>query len=265
MITPEILSKMAGRPVNEKMQAIVKGLQWGKGRGGLDEPAVLAQFLAQLAHESARFKYNEEIWGPTEAQKRYEGRADLGNVIPGDGYRFRGRGPIQVTGRYNYRKLTEWLKGEWPEAPDLTKNPDLLLSDPWEGVSPIWYWDTHQIEAPARAGDISAVTRRINGGLNGYADRLLWYSKVALVLLGYEPDEVRKFQSANGLTVDGIPGPNTRKAMHEALSKMPKIVYEEEIEVTEPPVVIVAKTEREIQYETALKGIQDILIALQLD
>src|SRR5690606_17393021 len=65
-------------------------------------PTRLAAFLAQVGHESGGFVYAREIWGPTEAQKRYEGRKDLGNTQPGDGSRFRGRGLIQITGRANY-------------------------------------------------------------------------------------------------------------------------------------------------------------------
>src|SRR5690606_9785953 len=62
----------------------------------------MSAFLAQVGHESGGFVYTRELWGPTAAQARYEGRADLGNVFPGDGFRFRGRGLIQITGRYNY-------------------------------------------------------------------------------------------------------------------------------------------------------------------
>ena len=75
---------------------------------GIDTPPRQAAFLAQLAHESGELRYMEEIWGPTAAQRRYEPpgslAARLGNTQPGDGLRYKGRGPIQVTGRANYRR-----------------------------------------------------------------------------------------------------------------------------------------------------------------
>src|SRR4051812_35649614 len=68
----------------------------------VNTPKRAAMFLAQVSHESGRFQWVRELWGPTPAQTRYEGRADLGNLRPGDGRRYLGRGPIQVTGRSNY-------------------------------------------------------------------------------------------------------------------------------------------------------------------
>jgi len=61
---------------------------------GITDKTELAQFMAQMAHESGNFRYLQEIWGPTSAQQRYEGRRDLGNTQPGDGYRYRGRGYV---------------------------------------------------------------------------------------------------------------------------------------------------------------------------
>jgi putative chitinase len=184
--------------------------------GPLNQPQVLAQFLAQVMHESGGLRYVREIWGPTKAQARYEGRKDLGNTRPGDGKRFMGRDVIQVTGRSNYRQLTAWVRETFGKGPDFEAKPELLESPEWLGIGAIWYFLTRNgLIGYAAAGNIEMVTRRVNGGLNGYADRLRWYDDCALKLLGF--DTVAAFQKSAGLTVDGISGPKTRAALHEAL------------------------------------------------
>lgn len=200
--------------------------------GPLNELPVLAQFLAQVMHESGGLRYVREIWGPTKAQRGYEGRADLGNVKPGDGSRYRGRDVIQVTGRANYRALTAWVRKTFGTGPDFEANPELLESPEWLGIGAIWYFLTRKgLIDYARAGNIEMVTRRVNGGLNGYQDRLRWYDDCALKLLGF--GTVRDFQKSAGLVVDGISGPKTRAALHEALSHVRETPKTEH----EPPVM----------------------------
>jgi putative chitinase len=108
--------------------------------GPLNEPAVYAQLLAQVEHESGGFKHVREIWGPTKAQRGYEGRADLGNLQPGDGKRFMGRDVIQTTGRANYRALTAWVRKEFKLNVDFEANPEMLEAPEWLGISAIWYF-----------------------------------------------------------------------------------------------------------------------------
>lgn len=195
-----------------------------KERGGpLNEPAVLAQFLAQVMHESGGLRYVREIWGPTKAQNGYEGRKDLGNTHPGDGKKFMGRDVIQVTGRANYQALSKWAGVDFVSDPEALERPD------WLGIGAIWYFLTRKgLIDYARAGNIEMVTRRVNGGLNGYADRLKKYDEAALEILRFPT--VRSFQAASGLVVDGISGPKTRAAMHDALSH----VKETPVSVTRP-------------------------------
>jgi len=136
---------------------------------GITTKARQAAFLAQVGHESGRLRYVSEIWGPTPAQARYEGRADLGNTQSGDGFRYRGRGLLQITGRANYRSLSRRL------GVDFEANPELLADFKWAAMSAGDYWDSRKLNAIADAGDFERLTRKINGGLNGYADRLkLW-------------------------------------------------------------------------------------------
>lgn len=198
-------------------------------RYGLLLPHRLAQFLAQVMHESGEFRYDGEVWGPTPAQQRYEDRADLGHskAVDGEAFMFRGRTGIQITGRANTVAFRDWCRATiGGSVPDFERNPDAMLTDPWEGLGPIWYWDSRKLNRYADTGDIEMITRRVNGGLNGYADRLALYDRIALVFLGYGPTEVRTFQTrakAQGLytgDVDGLFGPKTRAAMHKALAKL---------------------------------------------
>lgn len=187
----------------------------------LRPPHVLGSFLAQVLHESARLQYVREIWGPTPAQRRYEGRRDLGNVLAGDGKRFMGRDIIQITGRANYAALTAWLRSSRPGSPDFEAHPELLEKPEFLGWGALWYWRTRVPARFVEEGDQEMITRRVNGGLNGYRDRLDLYTRSALVLLGHGPEDVREFQADADLIVDGIAGPRTRATLHERLSAMP--------------------------------------------
>lgn len=135
----------------------------------VDTPPRIACFIAQVGHESGDLRHWRELWGPTTAQRGYEGRADLGNTEPGDGFKFRGRGPIQVTGRSNYQTYGDLL------GLDLINHPE-LLEDPTNGFRAAgMYWKDHGLNELAdldTMGSFAKITRRINGGLNGFADRV---------------------------------------------------------------------------------------------
>jgi putative chitinase len=139
-------------------------------------PKRMAAFVAQIGHESGQLQWVREIWGPTATQLRYEGRADLGNTVAGDGSKYRGRGLIQITGRANYAACGEAL------GIDLINHPELLEQPQYACLSAAWFWATKGLNTLADAGEFNTITRRINGGLNGLADRLRLWAKAREVL-----------------------------------------------------------------------------------
>ena len=133
--------------------------------GILENPARLAHFMGQCAHESGGFVFMEEIWGPTAAQRGYEGRKDLGNTVAGDGFRYKGRGPIQLTGRANYRKYGRDIGIDLEGHPEIAAVPSIGI------LTACKYWCDHGCNELADRDDLEGITRRINGGVNGLADR----------------------------------------------------------------------------------------------
>jgi putative chitinase len=144
----------------------------------------LAAYYAQMAHESGRFLHLEEIWGPTPEQKRYEPPSAkakrLGNTKKGDGYRFRGRGPIQTTGRYNYRITSKDLG----MGRELEENPDRLAEPALALLGGAAYWARHKLNkyATLDPNDFKRLTKAINGGYNGLADRQKLWTQTKMLL-----------------------------------------------------------------------------------
>lgn len=153
------------------------GLREAAARYEINTGLRMAHWLAQLAHESMGFAHTRELWGPTPTQLRYEGRRDLGNIEPGDGKRFMGRGLIQITGRANYAAASTELHGD----DRLLANPELLEQARDAAVSAGWFWFRRNLSARADVDDLSAITRRINGGLNGLDGRLAWLGKTKAI------------------------------------------------------------------------------------
>jgi putative chitinase len=159
----------------------VEPLNQAMGAFGITTPRRQAAFLGQVAHESGQLQYTRELWGPTPAQVAYEGRHDLGNLEPGDGKRFLGRGLIQITGRLNYGEVSQALFGDdrLLITPTDLETPDLAA------LSAAWFWGKNGLNAWADANDYRTITRRINGGLNGWQDRVTYWER-AKHLLGVQ-------------------------------------------------------------------------------
>jgi predicted chitinase len=180
MITDSQLRQIMPNLPDEKLEQYLPFLNRVMEIYEIDTPLRIAAFLAQLAHESGEFRFMEEIWGPTAAQLRYEPPSDLatrlGNIEPGDGERYKGRGVIQLTGRFNYQKYGDLLGIDLVSNPTLASTPQIAFST--AGL----YWQENDLNELADQEDFETITRRINGGLNGYDHRLMYYERARDVL-----------------------------------------------------------------------------------
>ena len=140
--------------------------------------ARLRHFLSQIAHESGGLKWLQEIWGPTEDQIGYEGREDLGNVEPGDGYKFRGAGAIQLTGRYNYQAFCDFI------GDSFVMDGCDYVSNAYPFTSAGFWWHNNDMNALCDSGaTVAEVTRKVNGGYNGLSDREDCFERACKVIL----------------------------------------------------------------------------------
>ena len=135
-------------------------------------PARVAAFLAQIGHESGQLLYVREI----ASGQAYEGRADLGNSTLGDGIKYKGRGLIQITGRANYAQVEKEL------GIPCIKNPEILEEPLFAALVSGWYWDSRRLNELADKRDFIKITKKINGGVNGLADRQEIYERALVVL-----------------------------------------------------------------------------------
>ncbi len=183
MLTAEQLQSIMPRLSDKRNSEFLPFLTGAMAEFAIDAPARAAAFLAQLAHESGQFRFMEEIWGPTDAQRRYEPvtklSQDLGNTNAGDGKRFKGRGPIQLTGRANYQRFGDLLSVDLLADPPRAANPDVAFR-----VAGL-FWSKkglNELADVATADAFKQITRRINGGTNGLADRQAFYAVARKVL-----------------------------------------------------------------------------------
>lgn len=149
-------------PLNKAMNAF-----------GIDSNARAAAFLAQVAHESGQLVYVKEL----ASGVAYENRHDLGNDAPGDGVKYKGRGLIQVTGKANYKALSIALKVDCINKPEVLETPDNAAA------SAGFFWQSKNLNQYADSGDFITLTKRINGGLLGLAERQMFWERARNVLI----------------------------------------------------------------------------------
>jgi putative chitinase len=141
----------------------------------INTPQRIAAFLAQIAHESGSLRFVKEIASGTA----YEGRRDLGNILPGDGAKYKGRGLIQVTGKTNYTAVMLALNIDCLEHPELLEQPINACR------SAAWFWQSHglnQLVDSNTEDSFTLITKRINGGMNGFRERLEYWKRAKKVL-----------------------------------------------------------------------------------
>ena len=141
----------------------------------INTPIRMANFLAQVAHETAELVHIREIGNAYYCHKYEVGKLAkmLGNTQKGDGYRYKGRGFLHLTGRANYQSYTnsKYCKG------DVVKEPNLLEQPIGAVKSGMWFWLTRGLNAVSDKNDIEAVTKKINGGTNGLASRTKYWKR----------------------------------------------------------------------------------------
>ena len=253
MITESQLQRVMPRLSSAKRQLYLPHLNQALQTFGVDTLLRTAAFIAQLAHESGEFRFMEEIWGPTAAQRRYEPASELarrlGNTEPGDGQRFKGRGPIQITGRFNYGKYGDLLGIDLVAQPELASHPEVAFST--AGL----YWKTNGLNELADCEDFVLITRLINGGTNGLADRQMYFERAKQALAeGFVAAPVTR----------GVPGVEHRMQWpaeplmrgHEAIveTEVADIAAEETIGSSEAAVLDAPKARRAAVKQTAGDG-----------
>jgi len=167
----------------------------------LNTPLRIAHFMAQIEHESGLNPVSENLNYSAKgllttfpkyfnnetallyakhpqliANKVYANRMSNGSEDSGEGWKYRGRGFIQITGKENYFRLSN------DTDIDCLKNPDLLLQEPNAMISALWFWDLKGLNALADKDDIKAITKKINGGYNGLVSRTQFLEKWKIIL-----------------------------------------------------------------------------------
>ena len=185
MIDATVLARVYGITAS-KAVAWAPHIQEALRLAECDTKQRVACWLGQVGHESGHLKYTREIWGPTKQQLRYEPgttlAARLGNVQEGDGALFMGRGLIQTTGRANYVMTRQRMLEFYKDVPDFEAEPHLLQQQRWAALSAGLYWRVRGLNKWADSYDFAELTRRINGGYNGLAERQALYVRALMVL-----------------------------------------------------------------------------------
>jgi len=186
ILLPEELSQILPGIPYSRVSLYIPHLTMYMPKYKIDTPQRIGAFIAQVGEESEDFQFTREIGSGAE----YEGNRDLGNNQPGDGPRFKGRGLIQITGRMNYRNASLHMF----EDLRLLDHPELLELPQYAVQSACWYWQDRDFNSICDMPEtwikdgvhhytkFQWITVKVNGGLNGYAQRLANYQRARAVL-----------------------------------------------------------------------------------
>lgn len=185
MITAQQLKKIMPYALSKNVDKYLPHLNDLMPKFGIEGKLRVCHFLAQIAHESGEFRYSQEI-ASGKAYDTGKLAVALGNTpeADGDGQKYKGRGLIQLTGTTNYRKLNQYLHENFEGSPDILKTPEVVGTNPYYAVlAACWFFQTSGCLALADRDDIRAVTKRVNGGLNGFAQRQQYYNRAKSVIV----------------------------------------------------------------------------------
>ncbi|WP_305095055.1 glycoside hydrolase family 19 protein [Prescottella sp. R16] len=171
-VTLDELVQIVPQVSPDRLAQYVQPLNDALAKAAIDTPLRKAAFIAQLVVESDSFRTFEEY----ASGRAYEGRADLGNVAPGDGERYKGRGAIQVTGRHNYQSVSDYLGVDFVAHPELMATPENAFE------TAAWYWQSRNLNAVSDSGSIEKVSRIVNGGTHGLLKRIDSFQRALGVL-----------------------------------------------------------------------------------
>lgn len=171
-ITVEQLRAIMPRLTLAKAEEYLPYLNEAAEEFEINTPKRWAAFLAQIAHESGELRY----WTELASGDAYEGRVSLGNLQKGDGRKFKGRSPIQLTGRANYRLASKALDLDLLENPERAADPDVGFR------IAAWFWKIHGLNELADKGLFDTITKIINGGYNGKPQRDAYWATAKKVL-----------------------------------------------------------------------------------
>jgi putative chitinase len=176
-MTTEELKKIAPYASDESVKTYTSLLNKWMPYYSINTRLRQAAFLAQVIHETGSFRYMEEIATGSEYDTG-KMAVRLGNTPErdGDGERYKGKGGLQITGKDNYEAVSKGLGVDFVSHPEKLKEPNYAIQ------SACWWWWANGLNHLADKGDLKPVTKKVNGGYNGYLDRVMYYKRALKTL-----------------------------------------------------------------------------------